>query len=238
MDVSLPVRALRRWWPVVVIGVILTAMATVFVASKVPERYSASGSVVLLHAADRGKTNPYATFDSSLLVTSDALLTVVNSDATKARLQEQGADPNYTVVRATTAPFLTASVTTTDEAQAVRTVRLVLQAISDELVDRQERIGADPQNFISADSLTVPTRATVVLNARVRAAGAVVGLGLVLTFSAAILCELASRFRASGRKRDEDDDELVDDDGLAYRNPMTIGPRPVVMSRAEARGSP
>jgi hypothetical protein len=182
--------AVRRWWPVVVVGLLLTAAGIVTVGMKIHASYAASGSVVLLHASDRGGTNPYTQFDGSLNVTSDALITVINGEATRTRLEAEGADPHYTLVRATTSPFLTASVTTPSDARSVKTVRLVLQAVGDELTSRQRKVGANPSSYIVADSLTVPDRATPVWNRRIRATGAVILLGVLLTLAVTIACEV------------------------------------------------
>jgi len=212
VDFFTTLRILLSRWQVVVPALILTALAATFATQTVSASYQATGVMVLLGPSSAAEklqgqlqptaVNPYLEFGGALDVTADVLSKVMMSDTVVQRLQLRGATAEYEVGTGSDggSPLVNIIATGPDQKVAKRTVQTVATELRHELQRRQTLAGAPPSQFIRAEQVTVPTTAKRLIGNKLRAAAAVLALGVAVTFSAAFLTESIMEQRARRRR--------------------------------------
>ena len=211
MDLFTTIRILLRRWYVVLPALLLTAGGAAFTMKAVSPSYEATGAVVLLGPATAGApvvgeptpppVNPYLEFGGALETTGEILSRSLMSEATVERLAKQGATATYEVGTGSEggSPIVNVIATGPDEADAKRTVSIVIAEVREELKRRQEAAGAPASQFIRVEDVTVPTHATKMAGSTLRAVAAVMALGLALSFGLGFMAE-AIAVRRAGRR--------------------------------------
>ena len=135
----------RRRWYVVLVGVLITGVAAVAVASLEPPRYSVSATALLLppKVSSEGKeTNPYLQL-GGLTTAVDVLARALNDPRVHDKIIKQGEAGDYVAQRdfLTAAPLLvvTAESTTADRAREIRDA--VMEAAPEVLSELQASVG-------------------------------------------------------------------------------------------------
>jgi hypothetical protein len=205
LDFLESVKILARQWRVVFVGIVITVACTAFVASRVEPTYNTSGTMLLffpklLEDPETGETNSYISF-GNLTVMANVLTDVLNQNASRQRLAEQGALSTYALGLDPTQPTPLITVTAAGpEAEVVPTVNLVMEAIDQELKDRQEQAGAPPVTWITAQAVTLPEEAVPQYGSRIRAAGVVFALGLAGTVTLAFVIDNVRQRRSRAQQ--------------------------------------
>jgi hypothetical protein len=201
VDLLTTIRILLRRWFVVVPALLLTAGAAYLTLQTVKPSYEATGAVVLLGPATAGapvpgepsppQVNPYLEFGGALETTALIVSRSLMSEAAVTRLAEKGATAVYEVGTGSDggSPLVNVIATDPDEAVALRTVEVLITEVGAELERRQAAARAPRSQFIRAETVTTPTRATPLSGSSLRAVAAVGALGLAASFGLGFLAE-------------------------------------------------
>lgn len=218
---------MARQWRVVLTGLAVTALATVIIVSQVPTEHEATGKVVIEAPVpddlpDETARNPFVAFNPALSVVGDVIAQVVTDDASRQRVADAGASPDYTIRAGGVwaAPVLSVRAVSRDPEQAVRTVEIVVWTIAVELAAQQAAADADPATFVTARTLINPDRTVVLYGGRIRSALASIVIGLGAALAIALFLD----------RRAEDGAPAMDDlpavrEGTATRRPSPVGAR-------------
>lgn len=207
MDFVSALLVLGRHWLALVNGLVLTAAASFSMLVAIPPTYQATSSVVLLVPAQKGATeagqlNPYLGFGSSLGIVAQLTARRMNDLSVAERLYAQGATGDYLVdIVPGDAPMLSVTATSTSEDEALRTAKLVDQAVTKELRDSQVSLGAPSNLLIQTKPVTTATQAVLKRGSQMRAIAAVLVLGVAGTIFAAFTLE-GLRVRRERRRAD------------------------------------
>lgn len=209
MDLGEILRVMRDRWYVVVPMLMLAVglgAAAVFV---VPNSYESYSTVSLLSSpmsttvATQGNDNPFLTFDASLVATADFLGRSLQSTDAAKQLKELGVTEDYTVALADGAqgPFLTFTVTGSDEAHVLRSTATLTQFASQRLTEIQQNNGVKTQDMIRMTEIIPPQTPKMKMKKKIEVvlgvSGGTTALALLLTF----VLESVSRSRT--RKREQ-----------------------------------
>jgi hypothetical protein len=193
---------LLRRWPVVVVGLAVTALVAASLVSQVPVEHEATGKVVIEAPVEDDTPseiarNPFAAFNPALSVVGDLIAQVVTDDATRQQVAELGGTADFTIGAGGVwaAPVLSISAVSRSPAQASRTVLIVVWMISVTLSDQQAAAGADPDTFATARTLIDPDRTVILYGGRLRTGMATVVIGMAGTLALATFLEQRSRSR-------------------------------------------
>jgi hypothetical protein len=219
MDLLSIVRKIWRYKLVTLPVVFLTLCGAVYVVAVKQPVYEAAGSFVLINPpapptaediardpalARINSENPYTRFsDQSVVV--EVLTSSMSTPAARRALVKAGADPRYTV--APTSEFGYASPIVEIAAQgatpqaAVKSARLVSDALARELKRMQQAEGVHPKYRIRARQLDVPESAELEATGHLRTLVGVLGLGAVLLFVAVSAADALTTLRAERRGR-------------------------------------
>lgn len=212
MDFFTTLRILLSRWQVVVPALALTALAAAFATQTVAPAWQATGTMVLLGPStateqfqgqiESKAVNPYLEFGGALDVTAEVLSKVMVSDTVVQRLRLRGATAEYEVGTGSDggSPIINIIATGRDAKVARRTVQAVATELRRELQRRQTTAGAPTTQLIRAEQVTVPSSATRLIGDKVRAAAAVLAMGVAFTFSLAFLTESVIEQRARRRR--------------------------------------
>jgi hypothetical protein len=232
LDFMTVVRLARKWWYLVLPMFFVTIGLALLVAQSVPVTYEATGTVLFeppasIQASPTGGTattvvRRFPNAGSEEVFASRVVATVMNDATTKEALRKSGAG-DYTVEQQTTEnnedlPILRISADAKTQEGALRTVKLVSDAMVNALTNQQQASRVDPNELISVRPLLSDETASPLYGGRIRAGLAVAALGLAATFSLPFLMEGMSR----GRRREATDwaeQEL-------YRRPPRVPLRP------------
>jgi hypothetical protein len=196
---------LRRWY-LVLPGLAATVAGTLAMVGVAPPAYEARGAVLMLPPAQVGSTgtndgpvqiNPFLELGGSLYATADVAAQVIMSDPVARELAEDGAVAAYEVMVGQESPTLTVLATGSSARETIDTVNLVTRRVQQELASRQHAAGAPETSLITADVISAPDEARVLLGSKLRAGAAVVALGSTTTISLGFLAESI----AVGRRR-------------------------------------
>jgi hypothetical protein len=129
--------------------------------------------------------NPYTRFsDQSVIV--EVLASSMANESTKGALLNAGADPRYKVEPASEFGFSSPIVKITAQGAspeaAVRSAKLVGNAVTSDLQKMQQAEGVDSQYRIKANKVDTPDGAQLRASGQLRSLVGVVGLGAVLLF--------------------------------------------------------
>jgi capsular polysaccharide biosynthesis protein len=241
MDLGASFRALRRQWILALLLLFLTLAASAAGAVKLPWTYQSTGTVVLLNsksasAADDG--NPLLAFDSSLASAAEVLSLNLMSPNTVKALRARGYGESYQVMisSVTGGPILQITVSGSSKDSVQQTLNGVMGDVSSQLLTLQP--GVAHQNLITALPLSESQQPTRSTSKKAKPIVAVLGLGLVLTFSIPQAVDaIVGRRRRRRRPAvpPQQAEELSDKAELARRSHAY--PRdPLLLSRAAAPG--
>jgi hypothetical protein len=208
MDVLSIVRLLIRHWRVTAPALVLTLIGGVGVFKLSSPSYEATGSVTLLSppaaptdaagqpiSSPEVGQNPYAR-SGDLAVMADILARVLNGESKRADFAKQGVT-GYTVVanRFQRGPVIDVTGQGPTAEEAIKSADTVLAQIDAVLADLQEAVDADPGYLITSAPLESPTMASAMYGSTMRAAIAVLALGMLGTLGLAVLAEVGVRRR-------------------------------------------
>ncbi|WP_214103459.1 hypothetical protein [Acrocarpospora catenulata] len=189
----------RRWYvalPVLLLGL---GGAGVIYAS-IPPTYLSNGVIVLSIPTTGGTvppnptlpnpiTNPLLNFDYGLNMTASILIQAMGSPEVAAELGVKPGDPTqYKVTNGSTNPesmssgpfvFVEAESDSAEGARAM--VARVVARTKQELFNRQTKVGAPKQTFLTAIDVVLPTTPEPERGSRARAAAAAAGVGGLLS---------------------------------------------------------
>jgi hypothetical protein len=189
-------RACARLWYVAIPVFLLALALALFIADRSPHQYESTGTVVLTEpdpasaAKDHSLgpeavANPLLSFADSLTTSSELLIQSLNSPLVAQQVHAKGGTATYTASDgALTGPFI---VVTADAPQPDKVQDTVTQAIAyvrQELVQRQQALGAPAASFIVVKDVVTPTEAAQLHGGKTRFLGATVILALAASLCA------------------------------------------------------
>ena len=207
-------RVLGRRWYLVLLGVILTTVASVGVVRLISPTYEADATVLLIGpsvtvAGDKNvPVNAYLRLDAGLRPIRDVATQVLMDPRSQAQFLASAPTSTYTVAPTplSTAPMLTFVVKSKNPAEASALSETLLTSLDQTLAGLQKEAAAPAQllvtNRVVSQSAPYPLKGN-----QLRAALAVGALGLIISLLLPFLAESASRRRS---RRDELDFEPAD----------------------------
>jgi len=219
MDLLSIVRKIWRYKLVTLPVVFLTLCGAVYVLAVKEPVYEASSSFVLINppapptpediARDPtlgriNSDNPYTRFsDQSVVV--EVLTSSMSSPSVQRTLERTGADPRYKVAPTSefgySSPIVEIMAQGSTPQVAMRSAKLVSNALTRQLEDMQQREGVDPKYRIRAQQLDPPDGAGLKASGQLRMLVGVLGFGAVLLFVAVSVADALTTLRTerSGR---------------------------------------
>jgi hypothetical protein len=213
MDVLSLLRLLGRHWRVTAPAALLTLVGLVAAFNVSAPTYNATGSIVLLNprdapdleddpaaqAASEIGQNPFTRYGDIAVVT-DILTRKMNSDSKREELAKHGVG-GYSIVVSPfdRDPVFEVTGEGPDGATAMRSTDIVLDEATKVLFDLQVEQGADPEYLISSAPLEAPSTATAMYGSTMRAAIAVLAVGVLATLGLAVLAEIVGQRRAGSQ---------------------------------------
>lgn len=209
MDVLSLLRLTVRRWRVTAPAVLLTVLALVAAVQVSSPTYQATGSVVLLAPPDPpvvntpGQSppttapgqNPFARY-GDLAVMADILTRTMTSESRQAAFeQEQVTDYEVVANRLQRGPVVEVTGRGPTPDAAVESAEVVLAEAAVVLEELQRAEGADPGYYIRSAPLEPASDATARYGSTVRAAIAVLAVGVLITVGLAVLAEAVARRR-------------------------------------------
>jgi hypothetical protein len=183
---------------------LLTFVASVGVALRLPAKYSAKAEAVLIGPSltDGKPTNPYMQFSQALSVVAD-VLKVASSDADTARqIVRLGGTNSYVVERLLGAsePIITVTGEARTPQQAITTTTLVVKFLTADLKRRQDAADVSVDDRVKLVTITTPEQASRQWKTPIEIGVGVLVLGLV---GSLILFVVVARFlvRREGKRR-------------------------------------
>jgi hypothetical protein len=210
MDVLSLLRLVIRHWRATTPAALLTVIGLVAAFQFSSPTYEATGSVVLLgppeppdvtngpasaSPPDVGQ-NPFARY-GDLSVVADILARVMDSDSKRAEFESEGVS-DYAVVAnggLQRGPVVEVTGHGPNPEAATGSADLVLKEVDTVLSELQKAESADPDYFINTAPLDPPSTATAMYGSTLRAAIAVLALGVLGTLGLAVLAEARARRR-------------------------------------------
>jgi hypothetical protein len=189
MDLWTALRTVGRHWRVLLLGLAVTGVVLVVLAVRVEQRYSATGTVIVISPG--GRTNPLDVYSSSSSLAASVATTLGNDDASKAAVLAQGGTSDYTLVTDPSLPIITLTTTSADRGTAVRSFSLVLQLMNRLLADRQREFATPQATDLQVLSVTSPATAKVTTYKLV-VLGIAGALGTLATISFTFIAESAT----------------------------------------------
>lgn len=209
MTVSDLVRALRRRWYVVLVGVLVTMAGGYHLVSNRGEYVSAVG-IYFFRPPSVNNANRYLSDDDVVSVT-EVVGVAANSSAARAELRKAGVEGHYTLeifnagnqfVVIHDRALLDLSVRGSSEAAVRRTMALVIDRVDIELRRTQTEAGADPKTWVVTQNTPSDPVVFQGRGSGMRAMAGILILGGALTTTAAVLVDDLAR-RRTARRRDE-----------------------------------
>jgi uncharacterized protein involved in exopolysaccharide biosynthesis len=207
VDFSQTMRAIgRRWYVAVPVFVLVVAVAGL-IALLTPHDYESSGTVVLSepdpktalehHTLGHDQVaNPLLGFADSLVTDSQLLIQSLNSPAAAQQLAAHGGTATYTASDgALDGPFIVVTADAPDPAHVTDTVTLALSYVRDQLLHRQQALGAPTSSFIVVKDVVTPTSPAAKHGGKSRYLGATAIIALAASLCAVFAAETISRRR-------------------------------------------
>lgn len=209
MDLLQLLKLLVRQWVVVLLTLLTTAAAAIGLSGQVQPEYNADGSVVLLSSVRPdgavSALNPWERFGTSQQVAAQALLSVMRSEAFDRRAAAAGITDEFDVLISPTGggAIIDLSVKGKDNQAVVAELSLLKDALQKELAGLQERSGAPPNSWLTADVLSFPLEATVLTGSKKRAIAGIGLLGTAIAVGLALISDghVSRRPRPQRRER-------------------------------------
>jgi len=216
---------------------LLTLIASVGVALRLPPKYSAKAEAVLIGptVADGKPTNPYMQFSQALSVVAD-VLKVASSDADSARQIVAGGGTNSYVVErllGASEPIITVTGHAPTPKQAIKTTTLVVKFLTADLKRRQDAVDVSVEDRVKLVTITTPEQASREWKTPIEIGFGVLVLGLV---GSLILFVVVDRFvRRRDLKRREAKRMALAKAQARSREPR-VGWRPIRVAASRAAG--
>jgi hypothetical protein len=236
MDLLSIVRKIWRYKLATLPVLLLTLCGAIYVVAVKEPVYEASSSLILINppapptAEDIARDpalgrinsdNPYTRFsDQSVIV--EVLTSSLGSQSAQRALAKAGADPRYTV--APTSEFGYSSPIVQITAQgwspevAVRSARLVSDAVTRQLGRMQQSEGVDPKFRIKAHQLDTPDSAQIRASGQLRMLVGVLALGAVLLFVVVSAADALTTLRVERKGRSAPSQLAGNDEPWPARN--------------------
>jgi hypothetical protein len=167
---------LRRWY-VIVPGLILAVVAAWVVNDRAIPEYEAGGTLMLTMASeaeeDEGDDGddgaelgseeeadePGSESVAGVAMSGRVIAEVVQGDAVRLELLEEGLGAQYTVEYSEEGSLLEAEAVSADEDEAVLTAQAVMDELDAEIEARQDAAGLEDENRVAAEVLAEPSAA-------------------------------------------------------------------------------
>ncbi|MCU7726413.1 hypothetical protein ODJ79_22005 [Actinoplanes sp. KI2] len=203
MDLGEILRVMRKRWylmaPIMVLTVALTALAYFLL----PTKYESTSTVSLLTAerasiiSKSGNTNPYLTFDTSLVATADFLSRSLSSKGAQEDLKKLGVGQEYTVALADNAqgPFITITVDGNNESQVLHSTTVLTDYAGQKLEEIQKASGVKPEDMIRLTTIVPPQTPDALIKNKLQVVIAIAGAGTAAAFMLTFVTEGLARSR-------------------------------------------
>jgi len=203
MDLGEILRVMRNRWYLMVPIMVLTSALTVLAYLVLPTSYESTSTVSLLTAErasivnKSGNTNPYLTFDASLVATADFLSRSLSSKGSTDELKSLGVTEEYTVALADNAqgPFISIVVMGTDEAKVLRSTTALTNFAARKLTDIQAASGVKPADMIRLTVIVPPQKPEALIKDKLQLVIAIAAAGTAAAFVITFVTEGLSRSR-------------------------------------------
>jgi len=192
MDLWTAMRTVGRHWLVLLLALAVTGAVISVLAMRVEQRYSATGTVVVISPG--GRNNPIDIYSSSSSLAASIASTLGSDDASKAEVQAKGGTSDYTVATDPSLPVMTITTTSANAHTAIRSVGLVSQVMNQLLAQRQTEFGTPRAIQLQVLSVTAPTSAKVTTY-KLTVLGIAGALGVLVAISLTFIAESASERR-------------------------------------------
>jgi hypothetical protein len=233
---------LRRTWWIVLIGLLVTALATAGGYANTKPTYTANGNAFLVPAhaqvdAKGNLLNPYTTFGSSSANLGLVAVAIANGNAVSSKVAGEGGTAAYSVSAASKAPIITVDATGHSSGEVARTVTDVIVALGNELQSLQERAGVSLQKQILVSPVQEPSRGKEKVSKRLVLPVVIAVLGLLASAALAVAVdslrgprrakERGGRRRAGRRGASEAHDGPAPDEQVISERDRSAIPSPV-----------
>ncbi|RBY93923.1 hypothetical protein DQ244_00670 [Blastococcus sp. TBT05-19] len=196
----------RRWYVAVPL-LLLTLAGSFVVRAGVSPGYTVTAAVIVLPPSARvdaatgtetSSVNPLLGFNSSTLITTQALTIIANAPEFQERVSEPSELAAYSIIASERQPILRIAVESKDLNEAVNTANAVIAELGSEL-DRQQGPFPPSQKLLT-QTLSPPSVAAVD-NSKLRAFVVALGVGIVASAGITFLVDalLISAARRGGR---------------------------------------
>ena len=205
-------RALRRRWYVLIVGLLLTGGLAYGAYKTTPPEYTARGLVMLLPAkASIGAGgNPFLSL-SGLEQPASIVVAYFASTAERDEIADRAPNAEFEVVidSSTRGPVIAVTVTDNSPAKTLSTLNYITDQIPVQLQRLQQEVSAPPETMVTSAPLVIDESAEANRAGTIRMVIAATMLGLVATCVAAFTLDgmLLSR---RARRRDTDELTLPD----------------------------
>jgi hypothetical protein len=192
----------RSHWYLVVAGLVATAALCVVATTVVPAKYEATARVYLYQKAANPGDNALLGI-AGLQPLADTLSLAMTDSSVQDDLFRAGARGDYQVQLDPLAKGPVLQVTATDltPAASMSTLRVVIAEIQKVLTNLQDEHAVPQKARVDSGVLAQDRTGTLVLKSRVRLLGAVIGLGLALTFGGIVFLDSRAQQRAGSWSR-------------------------------------
>ncbi len=203
MDLGEILRVLRNRWRIMLPMMLLTGVLTALASMAVPTKYESHSTISLLSAeratviATQGNTNPFLTFDSSLVATADFLSRSLTSNESKLELTQLGVTEEYTAGLATNAqgPFIEFRVIGTNAKHVLASTELLVEYASRKLREIQASTQVKSEDMVRLTQITPPQTPEPKTKDKLEIVIGAAGGGTVLAFALTFVVEGLSRSR-------------------------------------------
>jgi hypothetical protein len=180
-------------------ALILTLMLTVGTYVGLPTKYQSTSTLSLLSSQRvttgttlaPGPDNPYLSFDTSLTADADFLVRRITSATSGQELQAEGVTEAYAAALAANAqgPFITLTVTGTNKAHIVASMRTLIAFATAQLQTIQQQSGVLAVDMVRSTVIVPAQPPAAQRKSKIQYVLAVAIAGLVLTFLSTFLFE-------------------------------------------------
>ncbi|HEX5120736.1 MAG TPA: hypothetical protein VFW65_36605 [Pseudonocardiaceae bacterium] len=170
MDFSQTMRAIARRWYVAVPAFLLVVGLAGLIVVVTPHDYESTGTVVLSEPDPKAAlehhtlghdqvANPLLGFADSLSTDSQLLIQSLNSPAAAQQLVAKGGTATYTASDGDLdGPFIVVTANAPTPDRVTGTVTLAMQYVRDQLLQRQQALGAPKSSYILVKDVVTPTQ--------------------------------------------------------------------------------
>jgi uncharacterized protein involved in exopolysaccharide biosynthesis len=209
VDFSSTMRAVgRRWYVAVPVFLLVVGLAGL-IAVVTPHDYESTGTVVLSEPDPKAAlehhtlghdqvANPLLGFADSLSTDSQLLIQSLNSPGAAQQLAVDGGTATYTATDGDLdGPFIVVTADAPTPDHVTGTVTLAMRYVRDQLLHRQQVLGAPKSSYIVVKDVVTPTQPSSKHGGKSRYLGVTAILALSASLCAVFAVETVSRRRRS-----------------------------------------